>query len=331
MNNSDSGLLWRLQDVSLAGQTSPRLDRVSLTLSAGVTAIIGYSGAGKTSLLNLLATLEIPDGGSMEASTTVKARTGAFRLPTYWVPQSGGLWSHFRAEQHLEAVQAGGIGQNSSQSRESTDNWLARFDLSERRQAYPGQLSRGEQSRLSVARALAANPAVLLMDEPLAHVDPVRTPQYWRVIREHLATTGASLVFSTHEPAVAIQESDHVICLKNGSVTATGLTREIYHHPPSCEVARFLGPINWFAAADVAVWLGTESATAAEDVGLRPENIHLTDNKDGAFEILSFRFGGSYAETQLKHRASSQVRSIIHRPAGSAHYEGQTVGLEVIS
>lgn len=331
MNNSDSGPLWQFHNVSLAGDTSARLDCVSLKIPAGITAIIGYSGAGKTSLLNLLAALEIPDSGSIAASPVVREQTARFSLPTYWVPQSGGLWSHFRAEQHLEAVQAGGIGQNSSQSRESTDNWLARFDLSERRQAYPGQLSRGEQSRLSVARALAANPAVLLMDEPLAHVDPVRTPQYWSVIREHLATTGASLVFSTHEPAVAIQESDHVICLKNGSVTATGPTSEIYHNPPSCEVARFLGPINWFAADEAAVWLGTESATATGDVGLRPENIHLTDSKDGAFEILSFRFGGSYAETLLKHRASSQVRTIIHRPVGSAHHEGQTVGLEVIS
>lgn len=331
MNNSDDGPLWQLRDVCLAGDTTFRLDHVSLEIRQGITAVTGYSGAGKTSLLNLLATLEIPDSGRIDACESVKTATGHFQLPTYWVPQNAGLWSHFRAEQHLQAVQTGGIGQNSSQSRESADNWLARFDLSKRRQAYPGQLSRGEQSRLSVARALAANPAVLLMDEPLAHVDPVRTPQYWSVIREHLATTGASLVFSTHEPAVAIQESDHVICLKNGSVTATGPTREIYHHPPSLEVARFLGPVNWFDAAQASVWLGSRSLAADGETGVRPENIQLTDNKDGGFEILSFRFGGSYAETQLKHRATSQVRTIIHRPAGSAHFEGQTVELEVIS
>lgn len=332
---NDHSVLWRLRHVSLAGDAEPRLRSVDVEVPSGVTAIIGYSGAGKTSFLNLLSSLEIPTGGSMESAEIVKSGGTQFGLPTYWVPQNAGLWSHFRVEQHIEAVESDGIGQKSTSGGESADNWLSKFDLTHRRRAYPGHLSRGEQSRLSVARALAANPAVLLMDEPLAHVDPIRTPQYWSVIREHLATTGASLVFSTHEPSVAIQESDHVICLKNGSVAATGNTQQIYRQPPSQEVALFLGPINWFSASDRNIWLSGVDADlpsgADGETGIRPENIQLHDCQDGAFEILSFRFGGSYAETQLRHRELSLVRTIVHRPAGSSHFKGQVVRLDVIS
>ena len=335
--------LWQLRQVSLPGDTAPRLDNISVEIGRGVTAVIGYSGAGKTSLLHLLSTLEIPGSGSIEVAEIVRSGAAPFCLPTFWVPQNAGLWSHLRAIEHIEAVQSAGITQKSATPRESADNWLAKFDLSERRRAYPAHLSRGEQSRLAVARALAANPAVLLMDEPLAHVDPIRTPQYWSVIREHLTTTGASLVFSTHEPSVAIQESHHVICLKSGKVTATGATAEIYAHPPTQEVGQFLGPVNWFLQDQVSVWLPADSlfpstADGADGVGgaegalgLRPENIHLRGCPNGVFEILSFRFAGSYAETQLQHRDSAQVRTIIHRPAGGAHFVGQRVELEVIS
>ena len=320
-------ILWKLHGLTLDGDRSPRLAEVSLEISSGVTAVVGYSGAGKSSLLNVLAGMESPDAGRVECCVGEPLAAG-FDLPLFWAPQDSGLWPHMSVRDHIMIV-CSANGGKLGDSAVSVDNRLAAFDLTHRQHAFPGELSRGEQSRLAIARALSANPAVLLMDEPLAHVDPVRTPEYWSNISEHLKTTGASLVFSTHEPSAAIRESQSVICLDAGRVKYFGSTRQLYDSPPSEEVARFLGPINWFQAEDRSVWLGQQAVD--EELGVRPENIQLTTIEDGPLEILSFRFCGSYAETTLKHIATSLTKTILHRPAGSAHHAGQTVSLEVHS
>jgi ABC-type multidrug transport system ATPase subunit len=180
--------LWTLENVSLA---PARLRDVSLTLRPGVTAVIGWSGAGKTSLLNVLAGFEKAERGSVRGTASLA-----------WVPQDGGLWPHCTAREHLAIARPGGDG---------LDALLAAFDLAARANARPHELSQGEQARLSVARALAANAGVFVMDEPLAHVDPARAGSYWCVIREHLAATDASLVFSTHLPEIALGEAERVV------------------------------------------------------------------------------------------------------------------------
>ncbi|MDG1896658.1 MAG: ABC transporter ATP-binding protein [Fuerstiella sp.] len=328
-------LLWELNQVVLAGDSCNRIDAVSLTIDAGVTAVIGYSGAGKSSLLNLLAGMESPSSGVI-SNAAEGAHAGpekGFPLPLYWVPQDGGLWPQLTVRRHLEVVFAmnlrDSIGSD-DECQEITDKLLGQFDLSHRQQAVPAALSKGEQSRLSVARALAANPAVLLMDEPLAHVDSVRRPQYWEVIREHLKRNGASLVFSTHEPEVVISEAGSVICLNEGRVMYTGLVTELYDVPPDPQAASFLGPANWFAAGELSTWL-PEYPIKNDDLCLRPESVEVTQDENGGFEILSFRFIGSYAETDLKHLSSSKEKKIIHRPIGNVHHAGQRVSLGNLS
>lgn len=319
--------LWSLNCLTLNGDQSPRLSDVTLDISSGVTAVVGYSGAGKTSLLNALAGMESPDAGQLKCHVgdPVVAR---FDLPLFWAPQDSGLWPHLSVRDHIAAVSVG-KAKKSQEAAVSLDKRLAEFDLQHRQHAFPGELSRGEQSRLAIARALAANPAVLLMDEPLAHVDPVRTPQYWSVISEHLTRTRASLIFSTHEPSATIRESQSVICLEAGQVRFSGSTRQLYDNPEDAHLARLLGPINWFGVEERATWLSQSQADC--EVGVRPENMQLTAIKDGPFQILSFRFCGSYAETLLKHLPTSSTKTILHRPVGSAHYDGQTVSLEVHS
>lgn len=318
----------------LNGDRSPRLSKVDLEISTGVTSVIGYSGAGKTSLLNLLAGMEYPDSGNISCHVPEPAASG-FSLPIYWSPQDSGLWPHLSVRSHVTAVVDSNAGKLGNPS-EFADKALADFDLLHRQHAFPGELSRGEQSRLAIARALAANPAVLLMDEPLAHVDPVRTPKYWSIICGHIKNTGASLIFSTHEPVAAIRESQSVICLDAGQVKFTGETRQLYHNPPDKEVARFLGPINWFVKDECESWLShcskpDDSATKNGERGIRPENIQLNENAEGAFQILSIRFCGGYSETILRHLSTSTTKTILHRPAANIHHDGQSVNLEVLS
>ena len=291
--------LWTLDHVSLA---PARLRDVSLVLRAGVTAVIGWSGAGKTSLLNVLAGFEKAERGSVRGPASVA-----------WVPQDGGLWPHCTVREHLAIARPGGEGLGAL---------LAAFDLAARADARPHELSQGEQARLSVARALAANAAVLVMDEPLAHVDPARAGNYWRVIREHLAATGASLVFSTHLPEIALGEAERVVCLSEGRVVHEGALRELYDAPPTAELMTFLGPGNWLTPDEAALWLGAEIERPR---CFRPEQLALTSDDAGANTVEVSRFRGSVADVDLRHAASGAVRSFFHRPGAEILRAGMRV------
>ena len=284
--------LWSLETVSLA---PARLHAITLEIPRGVTAVLGWSGAGKTSLLNLLADFEKPDAGKIRGSPRIA-----------WVPQNGGLWPQCTAREHLEIAGA---------SAEKCAALLASFDLAEKVRVLPHELSEGEQSRLAVARALAAKADVLVMDEPLVHVDPARAGKYWRAIREHVARTGASLVFSTHEPEAALGEAAHVICLREGRVLHAGETPALYENPPTPETMECLGAGNWFTPEETRHWLGIEIAVAR---CFRPERIAIEPHADGAFVVESARFCGSIAEVVLRGGEGGTSRTFFHRPAASA-------------
>ena len=289
--------LWQLDAVSLA---PARLREITLAIPRGITAVVGWSGAGKTSLLNLLAGFEKADAGKISGGEKVA-----------WVPQNGGLWPHCTAREHLEIARA---------SSEKTDALLAQFDLAEKARALPHELSEGEQSRLAVARALATDGEVLVMDEPLVHVDPARVGKYWRAIREHLARTNSSLVFATHEPEAALGEAQHAICLREGRVLHAGPVAGLYANPPTPELMEFLGAGNWFTPEEARHWLGLGIANAR---CFRPEQLAIEPCESGPFVVEAARFCGSIAEVQIG------ARRFFHRPAKGLLQPGMSATIEV--
>lgn len=296
--------LWQLDAVSLA---PARLREVSATIAHGATAIIGWSGAGKTSLLNLLVGFERPSGGAIRGTPRVA-----------WVPQNGGLWPHCTALEHLEMARG---------SREGNEALLAGLDLGEKREARPPKLSQGEQSRLAVARALATQADVLVMDEPLAHVDPARVGKYWRVIREHLARTNTSLVFSTHTPETAVGEAQNAICLRAGRVLHAGSVATLYTEPPDEELMGYLGAGNWFTPTEARRWLRLQMPVSR---CLRPEQLAVEPAAGGALRVEASHFRGSCAEIELRHVPSNATRTFFHRPARDEFRPGKFVQLTAL-
>jgi iron(III) transport system ATP-binding protein len=283
--------LWQLTGIQTRhGRSDWPSDPLTLNIPSGRVAVLGPSGAGKTSLLNLLVGFTRPTRGSIRAPERIA-----------WVPQDHGLWMAHTAIEHLTLV---------GMPRGQAEALLAEFDLADRATARAGTLSIGEGARLAVARALAMKVPVLVMDEPLAHVDLARSGKYWRTIREHLASSGASLIFATHQPELALAESTHAICLHNGVVEFEGLTSALYESPASAGLATFLGPANWMTAADLDLWLGL--AANAERC-IRPERLLIEPASEGPI-VISARFYGSHAETELRHPAGAQ-RIFLHRPA----------------
>jgi len=315
--------LWTLDDVTLSGDGGrPRLAGVSLEIGKGTTAIVGPSGAGKTSLLNLLVGYESPDRGVVTLGPGHdNAVPGArpFALPLFWVPQRGGLWPHLSALGHLEAVKPGG-------SADDLRALLKELDIDSRADARPDEISEGERSRLSVARALAADPAVLVMDEPLANVDPARAGRYWDVVRERVSGRGASLVFATHSPETVMREAERAICVKAGRVIYTGDVETLYFRPETEEQARCLGAANWLSPEDARGWLGRDESGPR---CFRPEHMTVRPNEDGPLVVRSSRFQGSVAEVELERSGTGERRRFFHRPAQDAMVDGLAAGTRV--
>ena len=230
-------LLWSLKHVSLMSASGIRLDEIDLEIPRGVTAIMGYSGAGKTSLLNLLIDYETPERGDIIRPQDVFQSKSDLDL--FWVPHNLGLWPQYTVQEHLTLVYPGRESQ-----QETVEELLTALGLIQVRNQYPGQLSQGEASRLAVARALASKAKVLVMDEPLVHVDQTHWPFYWNTIREYCQKNNTSLVFSTHQPELVLREAEYVICLDQGKVIYSGNVSELYDAPHSYQAATYLGPVN---------------------------------------------------------------------------------------
>ena len=297
-----SEALWELSNVSLG--RGRRLKEVTLTVPGGITAVIGPSGAGKTSLLNLLVGYERPDAGQVTRTGSVTAD----RLPIGWVPADLGLWPHLNVRQHLEVM----LDERPNGTVEPIDRLLGAFGLLDLATSRVERLSQGERARLAVARALAGDPHVLVLDEPLVHVDPVHLDDYWRSIRNHCQTHETALVFSTHSPHAVLREAASVICLDDGRAVFSGTVETLYGSPPTRRLARFLGPANWFDSSDVPRWLDDRSPQAS-DLCLRPEQLDVLERPDTGLVIKSSVSAAQLTVSEVEDVRSQQVRTVYHR------------------
>ena len=294
-------------EVGHAAGPSLRLNRISVEIPRGVVAVLGESGAGKTSLLNVLVEFESITAGSV----TFHPPQG-INPKLFWSPPTHGLWPHLTVIEHLSSVSRG----ETEADKELIEQLLIEFDLQHLRSVRPGSLSLGERSRLSVARALASQAAVLVMDEPLAHVDSAHLGLYWSAIRRHCDQTGASLLFATHSPEAVLREASYVICLDHGRLSYAGRVDELYEAPETKELAQLLGPCNWMSAEDCRRWITGCDAHPETEICIRPEQLVIESSTEGIAEVVAVRFAGSSSEVDVVHRATGgkRGRTFIHRP-----------------
>ncbi len=314
--------LWRLEHVSLYGASRPRLDDVSVEIVPGTTAVVGYSGAGKTSLLNLLVGFERPDRGAL-----VRAPAANGRLPMFWVPQDGGLWPHLTVRAHLRTVISDGGGAAAAADARIV-GLLESFDLAGRADATPDRLSQGERSRLSVVRALLSGARTLVMDEPLLHVDPSRVSGYRDRIQSWCRESQTSLVIATHSPEEVLGSATRAVCLMDGKLAFDGTVDDLYHRPSTPQQAAFLGAANWIEVGDARRWLaeGTNGNPC-----VRPERLLIEPRDGSGLVVLRSHFVGSLAEVDLREEQSGAERRFYHRPSGDTLRAGQRVVVRILS
>ncbi|HJS59786.1 MAG TPA: ATP-binding cassette domain-containing protein [Vicinamibacteria bacterium] len=223
---------------------SAALDGLSLEVPAGgVLVLLGTSGSGKTTALKLLNRLVVPDSGRVVVLGREAAEWDAIELRKRvgWVVQEGALFPHMSVGENVALVPRL-LGASEREQTERARAMLELVGLRPDRFAAlpPRQLSGGERQRVGVARALAGEPALLLMDEPFGALDPITRLALQREFVAWQRRLGTAVVFVTHDVAEALRLGDRVAVMDHGRVAQSGTPEEIRSRPEPEFVRPFL-------------------------------------------------------------------------------------------
>lgn len=269
-----------LTDVVVALQGTPVLRGVSLAVPHGeLVAVVGPSGCGKTTLLRTIAGLQRARAGEIRSGTRILTTHGIHLAPEKrrvgWVPQDAALFPHLTVAGNV----AFGFGpQRPARAvRETrTRELLELVDLGALADRYPAQLSGGQAQRVALARALAADPDVVLLDEPFAALDPQLRGALRAEVRELLRATGVTGVLVTHDQAEALSIADRVAVMNGGEIVQYGTPSDVYERPASPWVAAFVGDAVEFEAMLHAGIVTGPLGDIPADV-ITPDGPHLID------------------------------------------------------
>ncbi|MBF9235360.1 ABC transporter ATP-binding protein [Microvirga alba] len=235
-----------LTGLSVELQGKPILDNVDLEILPGeIIALLGPSGCGKTTMLRAIAGLQRPTAGEIVVGGQAMNDVAPYRRNVGMVFQSYALFPHMTvAENILFGLKMHGVAPAERQGiLEAT---LSMLELGSLRDAYPARLSGGQQQRVAIARSIATQPSVLLLDEPLSALDKKLKDDMRNELRNLLKKVGMTAIIVTHDQEEALAIADRVAVMENGRIAQIGTGGDLYHHPNCRFVADFVGYMNYF-------------------------------------------------------------------------------------
>ena len=220
------------------------VDDVSLTIAAGETlCLIGTSGSGKTTTMKMINRMVEPSAGAVRVGGEDVRSLDPIRLRRRlgYVIQKGGLFPHMTVARNIGLLPAL-EGWETDRIAARVDALLAMVNLEvSLRDRYPRELSGGQRQRVGVARALALDPQILLMDEPFGALDPITRAQLHREFKQLQQTVGKTTVLVTHDMAEAFALGDRVALMDKGRLVQVGGEADFRERPASDFVAAFVG------------------------------------------------------------------------------------------
>ena len=247
-----------------SGSTEPAVDKLSLEVEAGeICVLVGPSGCGKTTAMRMVNRMvEITEGDILVGDRSVRDRTPfELRREIGYVIQQIGLFPHRTIGENIATV-PGMLGWDKASTAERVDELVTLIGLDpELRDRYPAQLSGGQQQRVGVARALAANPGVMLMDEPFGAVDPINRERLQNEFLRLQAEVKKTILFVTHDIDEAIKMGDRIAVLQEGGKLSQYATpAELLMAPANSFVEDFVGAdralkrLALMRVSDVDLW-----------------------------------------------------------------------------
>ncbi|GAB5453863.1 MAG: hypothetical protein Hens2KO_00920 [Henriciella sp.] len=299
---------------SFAGNNA--VDEVNLTLEPGkITSLIGHSGSGKTTLLRLFAGMERPDvgrilSGSMELSG-----------PTSHVPierrKIGLVFQDFALFPHLSVRENVSFGLKhlpADERKTCSERWIEQLGLAHRIDAFPHQLSGGEQQRTAIARALAPEPVAILLDEPFSGLDPAMRNQVREAALEAVRNAGIPSLLVTHDAKEAMVHSDKVAIIDRGRILQTGAPETLYNAPVSEIAAKALGPVHQIKRSHLPVEWQNQFSGDGDRVFYRPEALQIVPGS--GFRVVRQRLAGPVSEVVLEAMSGESLFAACQLGAG---------------
>ncbi|HEX2031662.1 MAG TPA: ABC transporter ATP-binding protein [Actinomycetota bacterium] len=272
----------------------------TLELARGeLVALVGPSGCGKTTLLRLIAGFDVPDAGEIRLDGRLLAGPGTFVPPER--RRVGMVFQDYALFPHL-SVEAN-VGFALGRRRDGRERAAALLDLVGLRGTgarMPHELSGGQQQRVALARALAAEPDVILLDEPFSNLDPALRVRVRAEVRDILRSLGTTAIIVTHDQEEALSLAGRVAVMLDGAVLQVGAPAEVYRRPVSRDVAAFVGEANFLSGrardGTVDCELGpvpvAEAPAGPVELMIRPEHLVLSADSGVPVEPVGREFYG---------------------------------------
>ncbi|RWR20045.1 ABC transporter ATP-binding protein [Microbacterium enclense] len=289
---------------------------VAFDVAPGETlAIMGRSGAGKSTILEALAGLQALDGGEISLDGRVidraerpRVRTDPMHRGIVLLGQDARLFPHLSVRENV-AFGPRSAGVAAADARSDADRWLARVGLPGVGERRPAELSGGEQQRVAVARALAANPRAVLLDEPLVALDPVTAGEIRAMLRE--ALDGVTAVAVTHDAVDAAALADRLLIVEDGRATQLGPVREVFAAPATDVAARIAGLERVVGRAAGGAWVGGDARLESTDAESR-----ALAGEDGRALAAVFRAADARVGAADGHAWPARVTGVEPTPTG---------------
>ncbi|WP_372891379.1 ABC transporter ATP-binding protein [Rhodosalinus sp.] len=313
------------------------LSDIRLEIAAGeYVTLLGPSGCGKTTLLSVLGGFLEPSGGRVLIGGQDMTHVPPTRRPTTTMFQDYALFPHMSLADNVAfGLRMAGVGKRARMSR--AGEMLALVGLAEDGAKRPHELSGGQRQRVALARCLAVEPEVLLLDEPLGALDLKLRRNMQDELKSIQRQVGTTFVHVTHDQEEAMAIADRIVVMNAGRIEDEGAPRRIYREPRTLFAAGFMGEINRIPARAVAGRVETPfgPVPAAPPAGralvacLRPEAVSPAPARFqiGPARVRDAAFFGTYCRAHLVPEAAPDLILVAHLPPDALPEEGAVLTL----
>ncbi|MDD2701302.1 MAG: sulfate ABC transporter ATP-binding protein [Sideroxydans sp.] len=291
------------------------LDDINLEVNSGeLLALLGPSGCGKTTLLRIIGGLDVADSGKLLFHGEDVEQRDARERNVGFVFQHYALFRHMTVFENVAfglRVKPKKLRPSEAEIKRRVHELLNLVQLDWLAERYPSQLSGGQRQRIALARALAVEPKILLLDEPFGALDAQVRKELRRWLRRLHDELHITSIFVTHDQEEALEVADRVVVMNKGVIEQVGTPDEVYAAPATPFVYQFIGNVNLFHSRDHAPWSEQHGDAVAY---VRPHDIDISRSAQDAtalpVEVKLVRAIGSVVRVEVALEASSELIEI---------------------